>query len=237
MAERLSKAEQKARTRAALIATAREEFAAHGYAEAATNRVVEKTNLTRGALYHHFEDKRSLFEAVFREEQTRLASTLQSVIDEAADEAAAFSASLDKFLDAMAEPKARRILIDEAPTVLGWKRWRDIDKAYVLGTLSGALEKEAKAEGYEVPCPDAMNLLVSSALYEAVQLITASDQKQAARDAAGRTLKSMLHGFRANGEAPSLTAPEGLEKPKAKKSPKSKPKKKPKKDGKKSKAA
>ena len=51
-------------TRAALVEVARAEFAERGYADVSIEQIVQGARVTRGALYHHFEDKRALFRAV-----------------------------------------------------------------------------------------------------------------------------------------------------------------------------
>jgi AcrR family transcriptional regulator len=61
---RLTRAEQQKRTRAAVLAAAREEFAEHGYADARVDRIAERAELTRGAVYSNFPSKRALYLAV-----------------------------------------------------------------------------------------------------------------------------------------------------------------------------
>ena len=56
--------EQAVATRTELLRVARELFAARGYADVGTEEIVRGAHVTRGALYHHFEDKRDLFRAV-----------------------------------------------------------------------------------------------------------------------------------------------------------------------------
>jgi AcrR family transcriptional regulator len=64
---RLTRAQQQERTRAAVLAAAREEFAEHGYAEAKVDRIAERAELTRGAVYSNFPSKRALYLAVLVE--------------------------------------------------------------------------------------------------------------------------------------------------------------------------
>lgn len=61
---RLTRAQQQARTRRAVLGAAVEEFARHGYAEAKVDRIAERAELTRGAVYSNFPSKRSLYLAV-----------------------------------------------------------------------------------------------------------------------------------------------------------------------------
>ncbi|WP_019433048.1 TetR/AcrR family transcriptional regulator [Streptomyces sp. AA0539] len=61
---RLTRAQQQQRTRAAVLVAARAEFAAHGYAAAKVDRIAERAELTRGAVYSNFAGKRALYLAV-----------------------------------------------------------------------------------------------------------------------------------------------------------------------------
>ncbi|GAA2268827.1 TetR/AcrR family transcriptional regulator [Glycomyces scopariae] len=61
---RLTRIERQERTRNAILAAAREEFAEHGYADAAVDRIAERADLTRGAVYSNFPGKRALYLAV-----------------------------------------------------------------------------------------------------------------------------------------------------------------------------
>ncbi|HET7518299.1 MAG TPA: TetR family transcriptional regulator, partial [Actinomycetes bacterium] len=61
---RLTRAQQQARTRAAVLAASRQEFGEHGYAEAKVDRIAERAELTRGAVYSNFPSKRAVYLAV-----------------------------------------------------------------------------------------------------------------------------------------------------------------------------
>jgi AcrR family transcriptional regulator len=61
---RLTRAQQQARTRATVLAASRHEFTERGYAEAKVDRIAERAELTRGAVYSNFPSKRALYLAV-----------------------------------------------------------------------------------------------------------------------------------------------------------------------------
>ncbi|MDF2711111.1 MAG: putative transcriptional regulator, TetR family [Nonomuraea muscovyensis] len=64
---RLTRAEQQQRTRARVLAAAREEFAEHGFDAARVDGIAERAELTRGAVYSNFPGKRALYFAVLAE--------------------------------------------------------------------------------------------------------------------------------------------------------------------------
>src|SRR3954451_14864172 len=128
---RRSQAERASSTRAALLDAALPLFTERGYAQVGTEDIVRKAGVTRGALYHHFGGKAKLLEAVYERleaESTErvargvLGSDLESPL-------AAMRAGIEAFLDECAKPEMQRIVLHDAPAVLGWDRWREIAAA------------------------------------------------------------------------------------------------------------
>ena len=68
MTERRRQEDRIRTTRAGLVAAGRRLFAERGYAEVTAEEIVAAAGLTRGALRHHFGDKRGLFETIFEDE-------------------------------------------------------------------------------------------------------------------------------------------------------------------------
>lgn len=58
--------------KARLLAAAAEEFAAHGFEAASFNRIIERADTSKGAIYYYFEDKADLYATVLRDAIGRL---------------------------------------------------------------------------------------------------------------------------------------------------------------------
>ena len=134
------KADQAEATRAALLEAATELFAQRGYAGVATEEIVRAAGLTRGALYHHFAGKLELFEAVYEQvEQGLVERIASSAMSAASGSLAALRAGARAFLDACEDPAVQRIALLDAPSVLGWERWREIGLRYAFGLVQGTV--------------------------------------------------------------------------------------------------
>ncbi len=127
-------------TRAALIAAARALFVEKGFAAASTPQIVAPAGITRGALYHHFEDKRALFRAVVEQEARAVAEAIESATPTGMDPRAALMAGSEAYLTAMSLPGRTRLLLIEGPAVLGTVAITALDEANAMRTLKEGLE-------------------------------------------------------------------------------------------------
>jgi len=129
-------------TRRQLVSAARALFGANGYAGVGTEEIVRAAGVTRGALYHQFRDKADLFAAVAEEVEAEIADRIAAGAAEAAadDPVGALRIGARLFLDACAEPEVERIILLDAPAVLGWEAWRDLAGRYGLGLVQVALQ-------------------------------------------------------------------------------------------------
>lgn len=126
-------------TRAAILDAAHGLFVARGYAETSTPDIVAAAGLTRGALYHHFEDKRALFRAVAEREAGAVAARIEQATVDDLTSRDALIAGARAFFDAMAEPGRIRILLLDGPAVLGTREMAAIDAANAQRTLEDGL--------------------------------------------------------------------------------------------------
>jgi AcrR family transcriptional regulator len=147
---RRSNADRSQTMRDALIAAGRELFIGKGFAETSTPEIVAAANVTRGALYHHFEDKAALFRAVIVAESERVAEAINTATQDCTDARQALDAGTDAYLDAMTEPGRTRLLLVDGPAVLGLDAMDQIDRETSGGTiivgLSAALERAPDPE-------------------------------------------------------------------------------------------
>jgi AcrR family transcriptional regulator len=192
-----TKAGQREATTAALIAAARELFATRGYAGVATEEIVQRAGVTRGALYHHFRGgKEELFRVVLVQISAETVAQVARVAGGAADPWEALVQGSEAFLDACATPEVQRIMLVDGPSVLGWDVWRAIDADYGLGVLAAALQRAMDA-GRLMPAPaDALAHVLSGALDEAAMVVARAEDPAAARAEMGLTVRHLLEGLR-----------------------------------------
>ena len=106
-------------TRATLLATARQCFAAHGYAATSMDDLTAQAGLTRGALYHHFGDKKGLLSAVVAQIDAEMDARLQTISDRSDDAWEGFRKRCHAYLEMALEPEIQRIVLRDATAVLG----------------------------------------------------------------------------------------------------------------------
>jgi AcrR family transcriptional regulator len=189
---RRTQAERRASTRAALLRAGRQLFTEHGYAGAGREDIVAVAGVTRGALYHHFGDKLGLFRAVVEELEAELTEQVAATADFEGDARNALLVGCQAFLDGALDPAVRRILVLEAPAVLGWQEWRELEGRYGLGLTKMALEMAMDSGSIERQPVDPLAHLLLAALAEAAMMIAQADDPAAARDEIGNTVERLI---------------------------------------------
>jgi AcrR family transcriptional regulator len=134
--------DRSAATRARLVKAARELFAERPYADVGTEEIVRRARVTRGALYHHFTDKRDLFRSVHEQLEAELVDAIARQLADSAssDPLEGLRTGVRSYLDACEDPSFARITLIDAPAVLGWVEWRRIDEEYALKLIVLGLE-------------------------------------------------------------------------------------------------
>jgi AcrR family transcriptional regulator len=192
---RRSQEQRSQATRAALVDAAQRLFSERGYAAVSADEIVAAAGVTRGALYHHFDDKRDLFRAMFEDFERSLTDEIRLGIETAGNTAPMLAVGLATFLDICERPDVVQLALTDAPAVLGWAEWRSIEARHGLGLIRATLERAAGA-GLLRPAPtDVVAHLVLSALIEAALLIAYAVDRGAARAAAEEGLRLLLSGL------------------------------------------
>lgn len=191
--KRQSKAEKHAATRAALLSTARRLFAGKGFAATGTEEVVAQAEVTRGALYYHFADKQALFAAVVEQVAQEVLAAIEAAAAKAKSPLDGLLRGTQAFMNACLEPGARQIYLIDAPSVIGWQRWREIDARHGMGSLRQGVDAAlAELPRGQKLSAEALTYLLSGAMNEAVLWLAEAKDEAAARKAAEAALKRIL---------------------------------------------
>jgi AcrR family transcriptional regulator len=185
-------------TRAALVAAARPLFARRGFAGVGAEEIVAAAGVTRGALYHHFGGKEGLLAAVYEQLEQELLERIGARVAEvgARDPLAALVTGAQAFLDACSEPEVHRIVLLDAPSVLGWERWREIGWRYGSGLTEGVVQAAIDAGLIARQPAKPLAHLLLGALDEAALYVARAPDAAARRDA-GAAIGTLIEGLRA----------------------------------------
>jgi AcrR family transcriptional regulator len=192
-----SKEEQSRATQERLLAAARALFSERGFAGTATEDLVARAGVTRGALYHQYVDKRDLFRAVFEGLERELGERIAAAAAAEKSPWEMMRAGARALLDASLEPAIRRIVLTDGPSVLGWEEWRRIDGQYAYGMVRTALEANMEAGDLARQPIEPLAHLIIGALNEAGLAVAAAPAPEAARDQFVATLDGVLRALRA----------------------------------------
>jgi AcrR family transcriptional regulator len=194
---RRTQAERTEATTAALVDAARELFARDGYDATSLDAVAARAGVTKGAVYHHFDGKRQLFEAVFSREVERLGTPLAAAYTRKKDPWDAFQAACRAFLDECLDPGLQRIVLVDASAAIGWEGIRRLE-APLLELMELAIARAADAGRIaRRPSGPLAHFLFGAICEMAMIVARAGDQKAAQRQAVaeiGRVLDGLAIG-------------------------------------------
>jgi AcrR family transcriptional regulator len=183
------KVEKGQATRQALIETATRLFADHGYAGVSTEAVLKASGVSRGALYHHFAGKEALFEAVFEAMEIDVAQKVVARAAAGRDAVGNLRAGCDAFLELAQEKAVRQIVLTDAPSVLGWDKWREIDARYGFGLLKASLARASAEDLLPADLVDPFAHMLLASLTEVALIIA----RAGANPGAAKRGKAAVH--------------------------------------------
>ncbi len=192
-----TQAQRSAATQSALIAAARKLWGERGYAEVGTPEIAAAAGVTRGAMYHQYADKAALFGAVIEVVERDAMERLSAAVLEAepASPGAAMRIAADAWLRIATDPEIRRLVLLDAPAVLGWVAFRELNQRYGLGMteqlLAGAIEA---GELRPQPVRPLASVLLG-AIDEAAMVIAAADDPVTAYSEVRSVVQDVLDGF------------------------------------------
>jgi AcrR family transcriptional regulator len=126
-------------TRQALLDAGKAIFAAEGFQAAGIEAISRSARVTRGAFYHHFEDKKALFDAVVVSLQKAVSAQISARAKQHQDIRVRLDVGIDAYLDACEDPVYGRIVIQDGQAALGMARYREIEETWPLALLVATL--------------------------------------------------------------------------------------------------
>ncbi|WP_068065996.1 TetR/AcrR family transcriptional regulator [Nocardia xishanensis] len=194
---RRSQEDRSRTTRAALEDAGRRLFAERGFAGTSAEQLVTEAGVTRGALHHHYGDKRGLFLAVLEQLESDITAEIRTAIAavDPGDILASMAVGLNAFLDICQRPEMIRIALYDAPAVLGWEEWRAFEARHGLGLIITELERARAAELIADAPVEILARLLLSAVAEAGLIVAHAADGDAARAQAEQSLLLMVAGL------------------------------------------
>ncbi|TCU12703.1 TetR/AcrR family transcriptional regulator [Rhizobium sullae] len=186
--------EMTAETRAKLVAAARQAFGTVGYAEASMDDFTAAAGLTRGALYHHFGDKKGLLEAVIVEIDAEMNERLRLVTARAGNRWQAFVDECTAYIEMALEPEIQRIVLRDGPAVLGDpSQWPN--QSECIRSMTASLQRLVEEGTIIAVDPEAAARLLSGASLLAAQWIANSPEPEATSKKAVKAFNVLLEGL------------------------------------------
>ena len=179
-------------TRAHLVDVATRLFADRGYDGTSIEAVLAEAGVSRGSLYHHFPGKDALFWAVLEGVAARVGQQLADATRDAPDPVAALRAECLAWIRLADDQVVRQTVLIDAPAVLGWERWRELDEQGSLRPIRAALEYAAEAGRIEPRHVDAFAHIVLATINEVALMIARADDPAAALTAGESAVAEFL---------------------------------------------
>lgn len=186
-------------TQKALRDQARKLFAQKGYSGANTSELVQRAKVTKGALYHHFTNKRELYLAVVEDMERELVERIEAAGAAARDPWKRLQAMCRAYLKSCRDPNLTRILVLEAPVVLGWKTWCNLEQKYEVAAFARCLKETGAAGFSQGALPESVETLaqvILGALTTGARVIATAADPAAARKEVEKTIERLLAGLR-----------------------------------------
>lgn len=179
-----------------LIDIARTHFNSNGYADAALESIVHDANLTRGAIYHHFRNKKELFRIVLEDVQREVAEKVELESSTSEDVWQQLYLGCRAFIMAAVEERNRRIMLIDGPAILGWDVWREMDKNHSMRLLREQLEIMQNQRYFRMAPLDALTHFISGGLNETALWLANESSRSNALDETMKVLTVFLEGFK-----------------------------------------
>jgi AcrR family transcriptional regulator len=181
----------------ALVEAAHQLFMERDYAEVSTEQILERSGVSRGALYHHFPTKADLFKAVYIASEQRVIARIAAQASAVSTPFEALRALAVGYLRAAeSDEELRRIGLGQSRTVLGWEGWRASAAQLGIGIAEAAVSAAIEAGELPPRDPETMAMVLLGAMIDAATLIAVAEDRAAARERCEEVIVDLLEGLR-----------------------------------------
>jgi len=180
---KITKTAQAVATKQRLIGIARAQFAKCGYDEVSLEDILKEARLTKGAIYHHFGDKKGLFRDVVTQVQSEVAAKARRVGHAQTDPLEALIAVCRSLFSQLRKPDVMRIVCVEGGVFLSWAEYGEIDDEHMLAVMREFVD-----------CGQAAGILTSLDLEAITRVITGSIYQTVEWASHGRTSSRIAKG-------------------------------------------
>lgn len=189
------KLEQGVATRARLLQAATAQFTEHGYAGTSVEMLLAAAEVSRGAFYHHFASKQAVFEAAIEVVESRVIRALAEQAAVAVTAKHSLLLGCQAYLRMARDPTVSRLCIIDAPNVLGWDRWRELDARYGFGLMKIGVETAAREAQLPPDLADHLAHVLLAALMELALLVARADKPRVALRRSEQTMATLIEGL------------------------------------------
>jgi AcrR family transcriptional regulator len=179
-------------TRSQLLAIATRMFAERGYEDTSIEAVLREAGVSRGSLYHHFASKEALFEAVAEEVETDVGARTLAAAAGADGPVAALRAGSLNWIRLAGDPVVQRILLIDAPSVLGWEKWRAMEEHHALGGIKMTLQVVVEQGKLRPELADTLAHVLLASVNEVALLVARAQDKEAAMKDGAEAIDELL---------------------------------------------
>lgn len=190
--QKFSKSDQAEITKTKLLAISRRYFTKHGYVNTASEDIVAASQVTRGALYHHFNGKEGLFTEVLKKMLLEINSAIDSELRPVKDPFEKLLAFCRAYVKCLNKPDVLQISLIDAPTVIGWHHWNELNEQYSLATLLDIIEELVEDRVLKPYPPQSLTHLLSGGMHDIVLWATGQKHPDIALAEAEAGLEEML---------------------------------------------
>jgi AcrR family transcriptional regulator len=194
---RRTQAERSAATQQALVTAARRLWGERGYAEVGTPEIAEAAGVTRGAIYHQYADKAALFRVVIEAMDVEIIERIEASVAAAQPKTPAdtMHAMANAWLDIAAEPEVRRLMLVDAPSVIGWAEYREMSQSNSVEAAEQLLNAAIEAGQLRPQPVRPLALVLLGAFEEAAMYLARAEDPAQAREEVRAVVRDLIDGL------------------------------------------